>query len=69
MLHKTIWRPSHPIIDRGIIKKRPESYILIEDIDFTLANFRDNDSIMALLDLLADHLQLPPVFTAPNLQS
>jgi hypothetical protein len=40
---------------------------MIEDIDFTLSNYRDNDSLIALVDLLANHLGLPTVFTIQNL--
>ena len=41
-MHSQIWRPSHPILDKQAIDELPESYVLIEDIDFSLHFYRDN---------------------------
>lgn len=46
-----------------MIARRPESFILYEDIDFALMLYRDNESYAILVDILADHLELPLLFS------
>jgi hypothetical protein len=58
------WRMSNANKDQKIIENQPESFILYEDIDFAMMLYRDGDSITSLIDALADHLELPLVFSA-----
>lgn len=64
-----VWRMSNAIRDQKIIESMPESFILYEDIDFTLMLYRDNESVMTLIDSLADHLELPLVFSSTNIHN
>jgi hypothetical protein len=41
-LSEEAWRPSHPIHDKQIIEEKPESYVLIDDIDFGLQLYTDS---------------------------
>ncbi len=43
--------------------------MLYEDIDFALMLYRDNESLTTLIDVLADHLELPPLFSASTIYS
>lgn len=49
--------------------QRPDGYILIEDIEFALHLYRDTTSLVSLLDLLADHLELPEIFNYTGYKS
>lgn len=68
-LQHSAWRPAHPILDKKIVEQKPEAYVLIEDIDFALHFYRDANSLAILLDLLADHLELPTIFSCKGIKS
>ena len=68
-IQNSIWRPAHPLRDKKVLERRPEAYVLIDDVNFALHFYRDAENLNSLIDILADHLELPTLFSSKGIHS